>query len=155
MPRPPCLADSYLLEWQGWMTLSKCGACLHKPSAEEDAAWAEMYGDICAICGVGRRFTQRLRNRCDFRRCNACVVFREKNHRDKTGNEVHNGTPTLQKEWLVEGNADVCQLCGKEREGAGKFYGLRENTKCRTCYAWVNYHAKLLGQASKLGGKGE
>ncbi|KAM0439503.1 hypothetical protein ACHAQK_006216 [Fusarium lateritium] len=116
-PRP---ADSHLLGWQGWMTLSKCGACLYKPSAQEDAAWAEMYGDICAICGVGRRFTRRLRNRCDFRRCDACVVFREKNHRAKTGDEVDSETPALQKEWLAEGNADVCQLCGKERGGEGR-----------------------------------
>jgi hypothetical protein len=62
------------------------------------------------------------------------VVFREKNHSDKTSEEVDKGTLALQKEWLAEGNADVCQICGNEREGGGKFYGTQDDTKC-ICYS--------------------
>jgi hypothetical protein len=63
--------------------------------------------------------------------------FRETYHRDNTSEEVDKGTPALQKELLAEGNADVCQIRGKEREGGWKFYGTRENTKCRRCYVML------------------
>lgn len=47
-------------------------------------------------------------------------MFREKNRRDKTTDEVDAGTPALQREWLAAGNTDVCQECGKGREGGGR-----------------------------------
>lgn len=53
-------------------------------------------------------------------RWDSCTVFREKNRRDKTTDEVDAGTPALQREWLAAGNTDVCQECGKGREGGGR-----------------------------------
>ncbi|EWZ45358.1 hypothetical protein FOCG_01213 [Fusarium oxysporum f. sp. radicis-lycopersici 26381] len=65
-------------------------------------------------------FTRYIRDRCDQRRWDSCTVFREKNRRDKTTDEVDAGTPALQREWLAAGNTDVCQECGKGREGGGR-----------------------------------
>ncbi|KNA96364.1 hypothetical protein FOXG_18143 [Fusarium oxysporum f. sp. lycopersici 4287] len=113
VPRP---MDSHLLGWMGWMKQAKCPACLYKPTVQEDAAWVEVYGDICAICGVDQEFTRYIRNRCDQRRCDSCTVFREKNRRDKTTDEVGAGTPALQREWLAAGNTDNL-LCNGELPG--------------------------------------
>ncbi|EWY99286.1 hypothetical protein FOYG_03375 [Fusarium oxysporum NRRL 32931] len=110
-----------LAQSQHWMpTSQKLHVERLKETKQEDAEWVEVYGDICAICGVDRRFTRYVRDRCDQRRWDSCTVFREKNRRDKTTDEVDAGTPALQREWLAAGNTDVCQECGKGREGGGR-----------------------------------
>ncbi|RGP78161.1 hypothetical protein FLONG3_3730 [Fusarium longipes] len=127
-PRPD---DSHL---QGWLTAARCADCLSQTTAEDGWEWVAVHGDCCAICGGDRDFTHRMKGRCEKRRCGACLSFRQTYHRDKTPEEVSEGTLALHREWVANGHANECQECGAERDGGGKFYGYREKLCCSKCY---------------------